>query len=110
MPRWEVCKIEIREERRERVGGLFSSGERAYYRYVAVADTPQGQKDVDQSDVYQHLYWRDYNKDWDKQNRESYEHGLEERSKLIGRLLANGWEPIQSNERGEVISLRRSIP
>ncbi|MBI5304707.1 MAG: hypothetical protein HY868_21415 [Chloroflexi bacterium] len=44
--------------------------------------------------------------DWSK---DGYTREREERSKIIGRLLAEGWEPIQV-ENGEVSVFKRVIP
>lgn len=104
MPKWEVCKIRGRVERWESKRDFWSVTNRQFIIIEAITDTPQGERVIDQSAVYE-LDIVDDRAKLEEQERQ----GNEERAKLVGRLLADGWEPIQS-ESGEVTTFRRAIP
>ena len=88
MPRWEVCRIkEISREEKGRKYGVFT-------RYVAVLDTIQGEQMLDQSE----------------EAERTQEALAEPHSKLVGRLLADGWEPLTTDVVGKVIAFRRQVP
>ncbi len=84
MPRWEVCSVQLESPKKDRS------------KYIAVAHTAQGRLVVDGTpDFHKEHHWTI---------------GEEERSKLIGRMLAQGWEPISFNDGGNVTAFRRYIP
>jgi len=83
MARWEVCRL-VRQH------GSWSKD-----KWLAILDTPQGPSVLDESAVF-------------KQDQ-YYEAGLQEYSKLAGRLSSAGWEPIGS-ENGLVFVFKRYVP
>lgn len=93
MPKWEVCKIVTKQ----RYQG-FSIFEKEFRTYLAVVDTTDGQRIIDQTP--------EVPVPAAGEKRPKTE---EERAKLVGRLLANGWEPMQA-EYNEVSVFRRQIP
>jgi hypothetical protein len=110
MPRWEMCRIQNDEVRSERIGGFLSSATRHFYRFVAVVITPQGARVIDQTAPYEWIEWDQSheNAEWRARTLEGYERGGQEKTKLIGRLLADGWEPIQA-EDNDVTLFKRVV-
>ncbi len=98
--KWETCRIEVREERRVPVS-LFSPAERIFYRTFAIVDSPQGQKVIAWSGV-----WSQVTDGPEAQLQQERENGIPERTRLVERLCAQGWEP-EPDRAGEVNTLRR---
>ncbi|HZQ10645.1 MAG TPA: hypothetical protein VFD70_28975 [Anaerolineae bacterium] len=91
MPKWEVCRIQYRLVKRR---GIFSP---AKYKWCAIVDTQNGEEIIDASiEIEDH----DDARNVLLQN--------EEASKLTGRLLAKGWEPMESSY-GRVSVLKRHV-
>ncbi|MBM3131098.1 MAG: hypothetical protein FJ009_21040 [Chloroflexi bacterium] len=99
MPQWEVCRIE--EDGRVESGLL---SKKVLRKWIAVADTLNGKQIVEQTPEWEYV------DSMGNRYRVEHEKKMHFRSVMIGRLLANGWEPIGSNERGEVVTLRRFVP
>ncbi len=91
MPKWEVWRI---EEKVNRKGVVL---QRYLLTYVAVTDTTGGQQVIDQSSEIQA-----------NESEVSYAQRREERAKLVGRLLANGWEPLETRY-GQITAFRRQV-
>lgn len=81
MAKWEMCKLVVKESLK--------------CKWVAQLDTSLGQQIIDESEEFG---WFS-NKAIDAA-----------RSKLVARLLENGWEPIQTDEEGNAISFKRQVP
>ncbi len=92
MPRWEVCRIETRYD-----DGFLGFGRACHY--LAVLETPRGAYVIDRSDDVT----RTAGEENELKRRNVY-------SKLVGRLLAGGWEPLQADDSGQVIVFRRLVP
>ncbi len=101
VPNWETCRIEVREERRIPVA-FYSAVDQIYYRMFALVDTPQGQKVIAWSGA-----WSQISDGPEQQLRQDQEKRDQERTRLIDRLRAEGWEPVESDHAGEVNTLRR---
>ena len=87
MPKWEVCHIELRLAQKD------------LRTWVAIQDTLEGEKVIDQT---QNFAWSNEDK-W----RQIWE---PEHSKLVARLLANGWEPFSIDSRNDFSHFRRQVP
>jgi hypothetical protein len=81
MAKWEVCKIVYQES-------ILMRG-----KWVARMETSKGQQIIDQSEEFGALT-----------------RGEESCSKLVARLLENGWEPIQVDKEGGVSAFKRQVP
>lgn len=86
MPKWEVCRIEMIE--------LGDMGPKQRIKFVVTSDTPQGEQVIDQSEEVL---------------RSDKLLPGEVRSKLIGRLLADGWEPVSFGDAGLVVAFKRQV-
>lgn len=91
MPIWELCRLFL-VERYEKPR---LQDEMRWEHWVAVIDTPSGPKLIDQSPEYKHPHYiaGDEPK-YHKLLCEQVEALRVEKSKLIGKLLVEGWEPI----------------
>jgi hypothetical protein len=69
--------------------------DKKFANYIAALDTPGGEQIVDQTSEFD--------------VSAGYDTLLQERVKLVGRLLTQGWEPI-GVDGGEVKVLRRQVP
>ncbi|GIL14933.1 MAG: hypothetical protein BroJett039_01060 [Chloroflexota bacterium] len=93
MAKWEVCTIDLRSERKRT--GLFGKTV-DINRYVSVVDSLEGPKIVEESASWEYIVGDDSKKTY-SYNTQQYEFGTVERSKLIAKLLAAGWEPVSGN-------------
>ncbi len=98
MSKWEVCTIEMRSERK---WGLFRKTV-DISKYVAVVDKPEGPKVISESRTWKYIH--DDSEHSYSQNREQDELSRTEHSKLVGKLLEDGWEPINGD------TFRRQVP
>jgi len=97
MARWELCRIEVvvRDQK-----GFMNS--RRFTKYIVVADTMQGRTIIDETPEWE-------NPPTDTFSQQHYDAVQQQESLLRGRLLAQGWEPINS-EKGRVTVFRRQVP
>lgn len=86
MAKWEVCHIKNQYANRGKM-----------FHYLAVIDTDAGEKTIDKT----------IELEVEKGNSQKLD---DERAKVVSRLLANGSEPLSSNERGNVNTFRRQVP
>lgn len=84
MSKWEVCRIERDQSNKRR------------NRFVAELDTLAGPKIIAMSNEFHYDQF--------------YTKGLELHSQLVGRLLAEGWEPMSTDTLGRVRVFRRQVP
>lgn len=106
MPRWEVCRIQEIKVRQE--GGFVP---KRFSQWVTFSDTSDGERQVDKSAEYEspgviNAYPSPLD---DRETFRTLRASVEERSKLIGRLLANGWEPLAFDQFGFAVAFRRQL-
>lgn len=84
MSKWEVCRIERDQTNKSK------------NKFLVVLDTTAGRKVIAQSNEFHYDQF--------------YTKGLELHSQLVGRLLADGWEPLSTDQYGHVSVFRRQAP
>jgi len=80
MARWEMLTIDTRIE--DKKVGFFGSKRLQIWKYVAVVDTPQGPRVLDESESWEYVLSDDSDASQER-NRRQYEIGMRVRSKLI---------------------------
>ncbi len=93
MPTWQQCYIGVREIARDRDGFL----RRGYLiqRWVAIMETTYGQEIIDQSPECKLNDWDPNKRSEERRFNEEQQTFQDERSKLVARLMNNGWEPME---------------
>ncbi len=92
MPKWEICEVRWSQLREVRKRSFLSADEDIEYIgiYIAALHTPEGQRAIYEGS------------ELSTKNPNFNTLLTEERSKLISRVLADGWEPLQSGESGTI--------
>lgn len=112
--------VEMLEIKQEAKTGEYRQGEQAPTRWIAVLINPSGLMIIAQTP------WRIMppNKDLRKGRFDSsldmgkwniafakYVNEIDsDRMVMIGQLLADGWEPVGTNDRGQVVTMKRVVP
>ena len=107
MPKWEFCRIDWKDNHIDSTefraaGGILTEQAMRVRQFIVVAETSQGSRVIDQTPEFRNLEER-YKGQQDFKLGMSIEEHLKfnweidtEHSKLIGRLLDAGWEPMET--------------
>jgi hypothetical protein len=108
MPKYEVCEI-AEQEMRKSQSGILNKVTTIVFKTVARVDTPSGYKIITETNEYESFQYSHSDDALDKRRAREVAKAIENESKLVRQLIADGWEPVLYSQYGSVKTLRRPI-